>query len=947
MPLLKKNGNVTKDDLDEGQKNNLRLLEGLIDDLSIDVIGLEGEWGSGKSAILSALKEDRDNCFEYDLWAHQEDNLRYSFLKGLLEYFKPEEIQRSDAEKVPKYADLEKEVDDLVSSRKESSPKVNIKMAGMIFVLVLLPVLAKIADSVWDKKPLFYTVSTLCIPMVVLSFLYLFSTKKDKPTSLLERQTIHAILFRVAVVALGVVGLIYSENNLFLNSLMMCALLAYVCFPLKDFYCYFCKTSAHPKRLFALFVVFFVFVVIDVFIGVKGSEEDIALFVFGEGGVSFKAFLLQVVVVVLQIFFIAGFIFVVRMRFSNILKNEFVSQALTIYNDKLVETSYSTDIQPRMEDVLKFMNKFEGYLEKKGFVKNGKYVIIFDNLDRLPSEKIKEFWTFLQTFFVEKNDKKRTVIVAFDRAKVVEAFDSVEIGEGYLEKSLDISLHIPLCSRVEKREFFLKQWTRFFLKPEMAQEMEDFFNSSEANMVSTGKMIFDIYYQLSIRDASVKPVPEETADIFSRRKIVETINNILLKRKIINLLFPENVVDELDEEKPKIENPFEMITFFIVREATLINMFSERIKIDGKVNYIDAYDDCLEWVSCFIPGSGEEKKKRYFNIFCDKIIRNVQKNDVVTDDSLKGFCKRGRLQQYCTWAGVNDLKSNFDYMRMAVVCDVKNDIDVLNFVKSLLYCVKDQKIELSGEKLTSAWEHLYEKMKRLEIWPKEAWLWNSFLSNSKAYLEETECPDDYAFFEKREFFVVDALRLHFIPEDNQHSEERKLNGKICLSKMYFDVYSFNDLPRHDIEKEGKVFFYEGDEQLVLKQLNKFSISDWERSLENFWNPGVIQYDNLTDEYKSKCKLDKFDKAVKRFFENYMNVKKHRSYQEQLDLIHFDDCYRWGPLGKDVYFEKWNWIIRRMEKEDFAQMFDVPNRSVYFPNEMKKIIDEIGVERGIW
>ena len=91
MKYLEKHAELKDVKLDDGQKQIVEQLEGFVEDSSMNVVGLEGEWGSGKSTILKALKEQNKEkyyCYEYDLWAHQEDNLRYSFLRGLLAKFK-------------------------------------------------------------------------------------------------------------------------------------------------------------------------------------------------------------------------------------------------------------------------------------------------------------------------------------------------------------------------------------------------------------------------------------------------------------------------------------------------------------------------------------------------------------------------------------------------------------------------------------------------------------------------------------------------------------------------------------------------------------------------------------------------------------------------------------------------------------------------------------------
>lgn len=58
----------------------------------IKLIGLEGEWGSGKSNIVKLLEKilsgEEYIFYTYDAWGHQEDLQRRSFLENLTEIMK-------------------------------------------------------------------------------------------------------------------------------------------------------------------------------------------------------------------------------------------------------------------------------------------------------------------------------------------------------------------------------------------------------------------------------------------------------------------------------------------------------------------------------------------------------------------------------------------------------------------------------------------------------------------------------------------------------------------------------------------------------------------------------------------------------------------------------------------------------------------------------------------
>ncbi len=56
------------------------------ENIDIDIIGLEGDWGSGKSNVIEIVNnhlEKSHHFFIYDAWGHQEDLQRRSFLEEL------------------------------------------------------------------------------------------------------------------------------------------------------------------------------------------------------------------------------------------------------------------------------------------------------------------------------------------------------------------------------------------------------------------------------------------------------------------------------------------------------------------------------------------------------------------------------------------------------------------------------------------------------------------------------------------------------------------------------------------------------------------------------------------------------------------------------------------------------------------------------------------------
>ena len=83
-------------------------------------------------------------------------------------------------------------------------------------------------------------------------------------------------------------------------------------------------------------------------------------------------------------------------------------------------------------------------------------VIIFDNIDRLPVEKVKEFLSSAHILFAERKEKMLAnihIIIPFDRNRILAAFDGLD-GNDYINKTFDVVYRVapPI----------LKDWEKFF-----------------------------------------------------------------------------------------------------------------------------------------------------------------------------------------------------------------------------------------------------------------------------------------------------------------------------------------------------------------------------------------------------------------------------------------------------------------------------------------------------
>lgn len=154
---------------------------------SMKVIGLEGEWGSGKSNIIEIIKNKLNAThyvYIYDSWGHQEDSQRRAFLEEMTE-----ELEENDLlTKKTQYKNIngktlniswQEKIKFLLARKKETNkktvPKLSIGLIIIGLIVVLTPILALISQLIGNNpqeniivKILF---SSFIIILAIVSFI--------------------------------------------------------------------------------------------------------------------------------------------------------------------------------------------------------------------------------------------------------------------------------------------------------------------------------------------------------------------------------------------------------------------------------------------------------------------------------------------------------------------------------------------------------------------------------------------------------------------------------------------------------------------------------------------------------------------------------------------------------------------------------------------------------
>lgn len=125
-------------------------------------------------------------------------------------------------------------------------------------------------------------------------------------------------------------------------------------------------------------------------------------------------------------------------------------------------TTYTiSDLEPSISEFREWMADLSDALEE-----NLKLVIVFDNMDRLPREKVRQLWSSIQTFFADCGYKRVWCIIPFDRKHLANAFsdaqDKEQLTNYFIEKTFPVVYRIPEPIITDYKVVFNKLFERAF-----------------------------------------------------------------------------------------------------------------------------------------------------------------------------------------------------------------------------------------------------------------------------------------------------------------------------------------------------------------------------------------------------------------------------------------------------------------------------------------------------
>ena len=143
-----------------------------------------------------------------------------------------------------------------------------------------------------------------------------------------------------------------------------------------------------------------------------------------------------------------------------------LSELILVYKDQIKENETYTTIsekEPSSAEFKTWMDEVDKDL--KALKKT--LIIVFDNMDRLPSQKVESLWSSIHSFFSDKTYDNIKVLIPFDRQHVKKAFKNEDAngesyGNDFINKTFDVVFRVPPPIMSGWQQYMADMWKKAF-----------------------------------------------------------------------------------------------------------------------------------------------------------------------------------------------------------------------------------------------------------------------------------------------------------------------------------------------------------------------------------------------------------------------------------------------------------------------------------------------------
>jgi len=155
-------------------------------------------------------------------------------------------------------------------------------------------------------------------------------------------------------------------------------------------------------------------------------------------------------------------------------KWEIFTTLLTQKNDNTIDEQFTSSEEPSITEFKNWLQAISDELDKKKSPMK-KIIIVFDNMDRLPSNKVVQLWSLIHTFFAGSDFKNIWAIIPFDYVHLCEAIlpsdnEKIDKFKQFINKTFPIVFTVPKPVITDYRKLFKTFFEKAFGKGEHDEE---------------------------------------------------------------------------------------------------------------------------------------------------------------------------------------------------------------------------------------------------------------------------------------------------------------------------------------------------------------------------------------------------------------------------------------------------------------------------------------------
>lgn len=273
-----------------------------------------------------------------------------------------------------------------------------------------------------------------------------------------------------------------------------------------------------------------------------------------------------------------------------------LSNMLRLYKGKEVhENKFETisSEEPTVEEFRNWMKDISnGLIEKDD---NQKVVIVFDDMDRLPAEKVKRLWSTIHTFFAGEGFERIWVIIPFDRKHLANAFEDStanQVIDYFIQKTFPVVYRVAPPLKKDYDTVFMSYIKDAFGDSESLSDLEtvDRFyrlSNSKPNVRAIMSFINELVSLRQQWDKGEIPITHIAAYLIGKKEISENPSDEILSGKYLGPL------EQLINNDIELQNSVAALYYGVgVSDALQIPLEEYIMKcIDNPENDINTYSE--------------------------------------------------------------------------------------------------------------------------------------------------------------------------------------------------------------------------------------------------------------------------------------------------------------------------------------------------------------------